>query len=131
MDQQQIVARLLEKANKYREFTRWVGDRETVQRILALAEELKQRARAMVKPNEEHIRKRAKEIWEQAGKPEGRDSSSGTKPRKSCRRRVRNPPLCELPTTFSPIERMTRLKGTSRRAGTRALGRLGSNYFCV
>jgi hypothetical protein len=73
VDQQQIVARLLEKANKYREFTRWVGDRETVQRILALAEELKQRARAMVKPNEEHIRKRAKEIWEQAGKPEGRD----------------------------------------------------------
>lgn len=74
MDQQQIVARLLEKANKYREFARWVSDRETVQRILALAEELKQHARALLKPDEEHIQKRAKEIWEQAGKPEGRDA---------------------------------------------------------
>ena len=35
MDQKQSVARLLEKANKYRDFARWVGDRETVQGILA------------------------------------------------------------------------------------------------
>ena len=60
MDQKQTVARLLEKANKYREFARWVGDRETVQRILALTAELKQRARALAKPNEEKIRKRAR-----------------------------------------------------------------------
>ena len=42
MDQKQTVARLLEKVNKYRDFARWVGDSETVQRILALTEELKQ-----------------------------------------------------------------------------------------
>src|ERR1700722_16076024 len=34
------------KANKYKKFARWIGDGETVQRVLALAEELKQRARA-------------------------------------------------------------------------------------
>jgi len=52
VDQKQSVARL-EKANKYRDFARWVGDRETVQRILALTVELKQTARALAKPNEE------------------------------------------------------------------------------
>jgi Protein of unknown function (DUF2934) len=74
VDQKQTVTRLLDKANKYREFARWVGDRETVQRILALTEELKQRARAlMAKPHEDQIRKRAQELWERAGKPGGRD----------------------------------------------------------
>ena len=65
--------RLLEKANKYRDFARWVGDRETVQRILALTAELKQTARALAKPNEEKIRKRAREIWEENNRPVGRD----------------------------------------------------------
>jgi hypothetical protein len=73
VDQKQTVARLLEKANKYRDFARWVGDRETVQRILALTAELKQRARALAKPNEEKIRKRAWEIWEENNRPVGRD----------------------------------------------------------
>ena len=73
MDQKQTVARLLEKANKYREFARWVGDRETVQRILALTADLKQRARALAKPNEEKIRKRAREIWIENNRPVGRD----------------------------------------------------------
>jgi hypothetical protein len=73
VDQKQTVARLLEKANKYRDFARWVGDLETVQRILALTEELKQRARAMAKPNEDKIRKRAREIWEENNRPVGRD----------------------------------------------------------
>jgi hypothetical protein len=73
VDQKQTVARLLEKANKYREFARWVGDRETVQRILALTAELKQRARALAKPNEEKIRKRAREIWIENNRPVGRD----------------------------------------------------------
>ena len=72
MDQKQSVARL-EKANKYRDFARWVGDRETVQRILALTVELKQTARALAKPNEEKIRKRAREIWEENNRPVGRD----------------------------------------------------------
>ena len=73
MDQKQTVTRLLEKANKYREFARWVDDRETVQRILALTAELKQRARALAKPNEEKIRKRAREIWIENNRPVGRD----------------------------------------------------------
>lgn len=40
MNQKHLVASLLEKANKYRDFARWVGDRETVQRILVLTEEI-------------------------------------------------------------------------------------------
>ena len=73
MNQKHLVASLVEKANKYRNFARWVGDRETVQGILALVEELKQRARALAKPNEEKIRVRAREIWEEHGRPVGRD----------------------------------------------------------
>jgi hypothetical protein len=65
VDQKQIVISLLEKAYKYRDFARWVGDRETVQRILALAEELKQRARALARPDEANIRRRAREIWKE------------------------------------------------------------------
>jgi len=53
VDQKQTVARLLEKAKKYRDFARWVGDRETVQRILVLTAELKQRAGALAKLNED------------------------------------------------------------------------------
>src|ERR1700687_4216320 len=64
---------LLWKANKYRKLARWIGDRETVQRILALVEELIERARALAKPAEEMIRKRAREIWEDNGRPTGRD----------------------------------------------------------
>jgi len=73
MDQKQVVANLLAKANKYRDFARWVGDRQTVQNILALAAELKQRARALAKPEEDRIRKRAREIWEENGRAPGRD----------------------------------------------------------
>lgn len=73
MDRKQIVGRLLGKAEKYRDFARWVGDWETAQRISMLAEELKQRARALAAPNENRIRKRAREIWEENGRPAGRD----------------------------------------------------------
>jgi Protein of unknown function (DUF2934) len=66
-------ANLVLKANKYRKLARWIGDRETVQRILALADELMQRARALVEPAEEKIRKRARKIWEENGRPAGRD----------------------------------------------------------
>jgi hypothetical protein len=44
-----------------------------VQGILALVEELEQRARALAKPNEEKIRVRAREIWEENDRPAGRD----------------------------------------------------------
>ena len=73
MNQKHVVVSLLEKANKYREFARWVSDRETVHQILALAGELKQRALAVAKPDEEKIRKRAREIWEENSRPVGRD----------------------------------------------------------
>ena len=73
MDRKQLVGRLLAKANKYRDFARWVGDWETAQRISMLAEELKQRARALAMPNENRIRKRAREIWEENDRPVGRD----------------------------------------------------------
>ena len=73
MDRKQLVSGLLAKARKYRNFARWVGDWETSKRILALAEERKQRALALARPNEKRIRKRAREIWEENGRPVGRD----------------------------------------------------------
>jgi hypothetical protein len=73
MDQKQLVANLLEKARKYRGYARWVGDRQTVKSILALAAELRDRARALAHPDEGNIRNRAREIWEENGKPAGRD----------------------------------------------------------
>jgi len=73
VNQKHLVASLVEKANKYRNFARWVRDTETVDRILGKAQELKQRARVLAKPNEEKIRKRAREIWEENDRPAGRD----------------------------------------------------------
>jgi Zn-dependent oligopeptidase len=73
VDQKQIVRHLLTKANKYRDFALWISDQETVRRILALTDELKQRARAMARPEEAKIRNRAREIWEENGRPVGRD----------------------------------------------------------
>ena len=101
LDQKNVVASLLEKANKYRELARWVTDSETVQRILSLAEELKQRARAMAKPSEDQIRKRAQERWERAGKPDGRDEEFGIRPKKNFRERMKNRRLSARPTTCS------------------------------
>jgi Protein of unknown function (DUF2934) len=73
VDPKQIVLHLLTTADKYRQFAQWIGDHETVRRILALTDELKQRARAMAKPEEAKIRNRAREIWEETGRPAGRD----------------------------------------------------------
>jgi hypothetical protein len=73
VNHKEVVIRLLAKANKYRNLARWIGDRETVQNILALAEELKQRARALARPDEANIRRRARAIWKENGKPAGRD----------------------------------------------------------
>jgi hypothetical protein len=73
VDQKQIVSSLLAKAYKYRNFSRLVSDRETVQRILALADELIQRARALARPDEANVQKRAREIWKESGRPAGRD----------------------------------------------------------
>jgi hypothetical protein len=73
MDQKQLVANLLEKARKYRGYARWMDDQQTVRSILALAAELRDRARALAHPDERNIRNRAREIWEENGKPAGRD----------------------------------------------------------
>jgi|SRR5438046_1016203 Protein of unknown function (DUF2934) len=73
MDRKGLVARALAKAEKYCGFTRWIDDEETVERVLELSAKLKRRARAIAKPTERRIRRRAKELWEQAGRPAGRD----------------------------------------------------------
>ena len=74
MDQKQTVISLLAKAHKYRNFARWVGDRDTVQRILALAEELMQQSpEQLARPDEANIQRRAREIWKENGGPAGRD----------------------------------------------------------
>jgi hypothetical protein len=64
VDRKQVVGGLLGKANNYRTFAQWVGDWETAQRILALAE---QRARTLARPNEQRIRKRVKSGKKMAG----------------------------------------------------------------
>jgi hypothetical protein len=73
VNRKSIVASILAKASKYRKLTRMVGDNETITRILDLTEEMKQRALALAKPDEEHIRVRAREIWDENGRPSGRD----------------------------------------------------------
>ena len=50
-----------------------MSGRETVQHILELVRERKQRARALAKPDEDKIRKRARQIWEENNRPVGRD----------------------------------------------------------
>src|SRR4051812_31294267 len=73
MNRKQAVTDILGKARKYRDLARWLSDRQTVQRIFALTIELRQRARALARPDEPEIRKRAREIWEENGSPAGRD----------------------------------------------------------
>jgi Protein of unknown function (DUF2934) len=73
MDRKGLVARVLAKAEKYLGYTRWIDDQETVQRIRELSAKLKRRARAIAKPTENRIRRRARELWEESGRPSGRD----------------------------------------------------------
>jgi Protein of unknown function (DUF2934) len=73
VDQRQMVAGLIAKADRYRDLARWLGDEETLQCISAFSQELKQQARELAKPDEHLIRKRAWEIWEEHGCPSGRD----------------------------------------------------------
>jgi hypothetical protein len=73
MDRKGLVTRALAKAEKYRSYTRWIDDQVTVQRIRELSVKLKRRARAIAKPTERRVRRRAKELWGQAGCPTGRD----------------------------------------------------------
>ena len=73
MNRKWTVASILAKAKKYRNLTRMIGDEEASERILQLTEELKQRALALAKPDQDHIRIRAREIWDENGRPSGRD----------------------------------------------------------
>jgi DUF2934 family protein len=54
-------------------FARSIGDDRTVQTILAFTDELDDRATMLDRPTEEQIRVRARELWENAGKPTDRD----------------------------------------------------------
>jgi Protein of unknown function (DUF2934) len=67
------IARLRARADRYRNLARLVYDSVTNERILELTQELEQQASTMEKASEEQIRARAIKLWEQAGKPEGRD----------------------------------------------------------
>jgi hypothetical protein len=73
MDRKKLVTGLLAKAKKYGSFSLWISDAETVQRILAPVQKLTRRAYVLAKPSEHRIRRRAREIWEQNGRPSGRD----------------------------------------------------------
>lgn len=73
MDRKQLVSRVLAKAHKYRSFARWISDSDTAERIVGLATKLKRRAGVLAKPSEKRIRRRAREIWEENGRPSGRD----------------------------------------------------------
>jgi Protein of unknown function (DUF2934) len=63
-------AYLLVKADKYRGYASAIADPDTAERILKLAYELEMEA---MQPDEEDIRTRAYDLWEQAGEPEDRD----------------------------------------------------------
>ena len=60
-----------------------ITDQTTLERLRAWVEELKQslRQRLAARRAKEDIRARAREIWEQNGRPAGRDWSFGFKPR--------------------------------------------------
>src|SRR3954463_11873505 len=73
MDRKQLVSRVLAKANKYRSYSRWIGDRDTADNIVGLAAKLMRRAHVLARPSEKRIRRRAREIWEEQGRPSGRD----------------------------------------------------------
>jgi hypothetical protein len=63
-------AELRNKAQKYRDYMRWINDPEVAGNIIRLADELDRRA---LEPNEEDVRTRAYDLWRQAGEPEGWD----------------------------------------------------------
>ena len=64
VDQRQTVASLLAKAHRYRDLARWLGDGETVQRISAFSQELKQQARYVYrKSKSERIDDEVRPVW--------------------------------------------------------------------
>jgi len=75
MDQGEDPRDLERKIEQASRIASRVNDRTTYQRLTAWVEELKQRLqkRRAVRRSKEDIRKRAHELWEQHGRPIGRD----------------------------------------------------------
>jgi hypothetical protein len=75
MDQNDDPRRLESEIERAKRLAAGVGDRTTSQRLWAFGEDLKQRLqnRRAAKRSKEEIRARAHEIWEQHGRPPGRD----------------------------------------------------------
>ena len=69
----QLAMRAMAKASKYEQFARLVGDPATVRNILDLAGKLRKRAEILIKPTQNRIRRRARQIWMESGRPSGRD----------------------------------------------------------
>jgi hypothetical protein len=74
MGHRQRAAELLAKADRYRVHARSLSDRETAGRIWDLTEEMERQAQHLIKMlQEERIRTRAHQIWQQHNCPPGRD----------------------------------------------------------
>lgn len=75
MDQDDDPRRLKTEIARAKRLASGVGDRTTSQRLWDFVDELKQRLheRRAAKRSKEEIRARAREIWEQHGRPTGRD----------------------------------------------------------
>ena len=69
----QMAVRAFAKASKYERFARLVGDPVTARNILDLAGKLRKRAETLIKPTQNRIRRRARQIWMESGSPAGRD----------------------------------------------------------
>jgi len=69
----QMAMRAMAKASKYEQFARLLGDPATVRNILDLAGKLRKRAEILIKPTQNRIRRRARQIWMESGRPSGRD----------------------------------------------------------
>jgi len=68
-----MAMRAAAKACKYEQFARLIGDPVTARNILDLAGKLRKRAEALFKPTQNRIRRRARQIWMESGRPAGRD----------------------------------------------------------
>jgi hypothetical protein len=75
MDQSEDPRELERKIEQAVRISSSVSDQTTVQRLQAFVEDLKHKLMQIVdgRRNKHEIRTRAREIWEQAGQPEGRD----------------------------------------------------------
>ena len=75
MDQGEDPKELERKIEQAVRISSSVSDQTTVQRLQAFVEDLKHRLKQIVegRRNKHEIRARARELWEQDGRPEGRD----------------------------------------------------------